>query len=1222
MNKNNYSVAADALAPLAPLPHQPQAKASLGWAAWRFLFLLCMLGLGLATTAQASHFRYGSLTYQTVPTDATKRTVQFKLSMSFRRSYFGNVTLGSTISDGIVFNYGDGTTTNVQLLVTSVDVVNDIIYGEFSPTHKYTATQAYTANATSCCRIGTLANNANDTWLLRVVVNAGTGNNSPVSTLPPVVNLATGQAAATFQLAANDPDGDALTYSLATAADVGVSDFVNATGLTVNATTGAVAVNTVGRAVGQLSNAVIKVSDGKTSILVDFIIKTTKVSTPPQFDYSVTPPTGYVYQVAPGTPVRFQVRATDSDAGDIVNLQGIGLPPGAAMSPALPATGNPVASSFSWTPTLNNLGTSVISFVAQDAVGVQTTTSVTIQVSTKPTFDVPPTPSNHSVVQVTPGTLISQVVQASSVDPNSPVRLLSAIGLPASATYSPALPTAAANPTSTTLTWRPVLADWGSHVVTFTAANSYNDQNTHALEYIVNSAPSFTSTPTTLSVVAGQPFHYSITTTDPDLPYGDELEIEHPSLPAWLTLTDNGDGTASLDGTPTVANAGTNSVTLIAADLYHHGASYGLITQAFDITVIPCTVQAVSQNLTVALGAQGQVSITGAQVNNGSVASCGIATLQVSPSTFDCAKLGTNTVTLTVTDGNGYTSTATATVTVLDNTLPTLTAPAAVAVSTDAGQCTASSVALGTATATDNCSATVKNDAPATFPIGTTTVTYTATDASGNVATATQVVTVRDTEQPVLSVPVAKTISTDRGQCSASGVALGTPTAGDNCGSVMLTNDAPAVFPKGITTVTYTATDAAGNKTTATQLVTVTDTEQPVLAVPANLTVSAPASLCGAIVTFNATATDNCAATVVTSPASGSTFPVGSTTVRVTATDAAGNSSSGTFTVTVNDVTAPTVATRNVSVSLVNGSASVTPTQVNNNSSDACGIASVVLSRTSFDCATLGANNVTLTVTDIHGNVASAPAVVTVIGSVPTPTVVATPASVYVGATPTIYLGYGSQTVTLTASGGVSYRWNAAAGLSTTTGASTVFTPTVEGTYSFTVTATSASGCSAATTIKVYVEDVRCGNGNDKVQICHNGQTICVAASALNTHLSHGDNIGTCTKPAATALSATTNARNAASASEAPTLANELAAYPNPVVDKATVTFRTAVDGPAQVVVYNELGQHVATLYEGSAIAGNLYTLQLSSTHLASGLYVCRLITGGKTQLLRLTIAR
>jgi hypothetical protein len=118
---------------------------------------------------------------------------------------------------------------------------------------------------------------------------------------------------------------------------------------------------------------------------------------------------------------------------------------------------------------------------------------------------------------------------------------------------------------------------------------------------------------------------------------------------------------------------------------------------------------------------------------------------------------------------------------------------------------------------------TVTNDAPGTFPVGTTTVTWTAEDAQHRTAGATQAVTVDDTTPPTFSsVPLDITV----GDCGP--VAVGTATAVDDCaGTPTVTNDAPGYFFAGTTTVTWTATDAAGNAQTATEHVTVNDGVAP-----------------------------------------------------------------------------------------------------------------------------------------------------------------------------------------------------------------------------------------------------------------------------------------------------------------------------------------------------------------------------------------------------------
>ncbi len=283
--------------------------------------------------------------------------------------------------------------------------------------------------------------------------------------------------------------------------------------------------------------------------------------------------------------------------------------------------------------------------------------------------------------------------------------------------------------------------------------------------------------------------------------------------------------------------------------------------------------------------------------------------------------LGTTTVTWTASDGSGHSATATQTVTVVDGTPPKIAAPAVVTASTgsDAPGCGAylGEAALGTAVASDNCAlASVEpNGVPAgnVFPVGTTTITWTATDAAGLTATATQTVTVEDDTPPAITPPANVLVSTaaDGAACGVvvTEADLGRATATDNCELASVAHgDLPAgsVFPIGTNVVTWTATDAAGNTATATQTVTVLDATPPALAVPGDL-VAPAGSDCAAVVTWNASATDCSAVTVASDPASGSVFPLGTTHVTVTATDAAGNRTSGAFDVTVVDLDAPAI---------------------------------------------------------------------------------------------------------------------------------------------------------------------------------------------------------------------------------------------------------------------------------------------------------------------------
>src|ERR1051326_7047465 len=337
----------------------------------------------------------------------------------------------------------------------------------------------------------------------------------------------------------------------------------------------------------------------------------------------------------------------------------------------------------------------------------------------------------------------------------------------------------------------------------------------------------------------------------------------------------------------------------------------------------------------------------------------------------------------------------------VDQTPPVITCPGDIVSSADPGKCSA--LVTYAVTATDNnpgvtvvCKiGTTVITSPHVFPVGTTTVTCTATDAVGNSSTCSFAVTVNDTEAPKLNCPAPITVSTGAGQCSASVSFDAAPT--DNCsvastvykiGPTVITS--PHVFPAGTTTVACTATDAAGNSSTCSFTVTVNDGEAPRLNCPAPITVSTDAGQCSASVSFDAAPTDNCGVastvykigpTAITSP---HVFPAGTTTVACTATDVAGNSSTCSFTVTVNDAEAPKPncpAPIIVSTDAGQCSAAVSfaaaPT-------DNCGVASTVYKIGAAEISSpyvfpVGTNTVDVTVTDVHGNTARCSFVVRVL---------------------------------------------------------------------------------------------------------------------------------------------------------------------------------------------------------------------------------------------------
>ena len=200
---------------------------------------------------------------------------------------------------------------------------------------------------------------------------------------------------------------------------------------------------------------------------------------------------------------------------------------------------------------------------------------------------------------------------------------------------------------------------------------------------------------------------------------------------------------------------------------------------------------------------------------------CGVSsTTHNAPANFP---LGTTTVTWSVIDFAGNESLSYQTVIVLDQTPPSLTPPPDI----NSNSCV---IVLGVPTITDNCSFTYNNDAPNTFPTGTTIVTWTASDTSGNITTATQNVTFADNVAPTITLQEENiTINADSNSCFASSVDLGSIITNDDCGISNTSNNAPIQFPIGVNMVTYTVTDTFGNSTSKTQTVTVVDNQKPII---------------------------------------------------------------------------------------------------------------------------------------------------------------------------------------------------------------------------------------------------------------------------------------------------------------------------------------------------------------------------------------------------------
>lgn len=375
-----------------------------------------------------------------------------------------------------------------------------------------------------------------------------------------------------------------------------------------------------------------------------------------------------------------------------------------------------------------------------------------------------------------------------------------------------------------------------------------------------------------------------------------------PDYTGLATASDNCTASPTITQSPVAGTIVTSNttITLTATDGSGNTANCTFNVILNDVT----TPTAVCQNLTVFLDGSGNAAIFASDLDGGSTDNCGTLTFSASQTSFTCADLGANNVTLTVTDGNSNTDNCLSTVTVIDSTSPVAVCQNISVALDGSGVATiaASDIDAGS---TDNCSLGGLSVSPAVFgcsDIGANNVTLTVTDGSGNTSTCTAVVTVTEATAPIAV-----------------------------CQNITVPLD-------GTGNATITASDIDGGST------------------------------------------DNCSGlTLSASQTSFTCADLGANNVTLTVTDGNGNTDNCTAVVTITDPLAPTAVCQNITAFLDGaGNVTITPADLDNGSTDNCGIPTLSLSQSSFTCADIGANSVTLTATDGSSNTDNCVATVTV----------------------------------------------------------------------------------------------------------------------------------------------------------------------------------------------------------------------------------------------------
>ncbi|MCC6413449.1 MAG: HYR domain-containing protein [Saprospiraceae bacterium] len=362
--------------------------------------------------------------------------------------------------------------------------------------------------------------------------------------------------------------------------------------------------------------------------------------------------------------------------------------------------------------------------------------------------------------------------------------------------------------------------------------------------------------------------------------------------------------------------------------------------------------------------------------------------------------------------------------------------------------------------------------------------------------------------------------------------------------------------------VTYEIFDLSGNQGACSFNITVEDNEAPTITCT-DVTVDNDPGVCGANVDFTTTATDNCGATVVCDAGSGDFFPVGSTTVTCTATDAAGNEASCDFEITVIDNEAPTAICQDITVSPNgDGNYPIDADDVNNGSTDNCRF-SYSVDPTEIPCfhdATV--QTVTLTVTDDAGNTAQCTASVTLLGDDDCDGV---------GNACDLCPG-GNDQVDNDGDGN--------------------------------------PDCAVFPGLGNLISEWTCGNNNNKVLICHippgnpnNSNTLCVAANAVQAHLNHGCYVGPCDN-------ASCDGERSVSRSNASETFADVHLYPNPASNQLFLLIHGIENKAGRILMYESSGRLVKVL-NVAEFTGEIIEINLAG--FSQGVYYIAVETEGTT---------
>ena len=705
-----------------------------------------------------------------------------------------------------------------------------------------------------------------------------------------------------------------------------------------------------------------------------------------------------VAEDSPATAVVVLSNDTDTD-GDALSVTSVNAKDthGTAAVSATSSTSS--AMSVLFTPELDFSGTTSFSYMISDGRGGTDTASVTVTVT--PVNDAPEAEPDAALVREDYSIAIRVLDNDSDADGDA----LSVH----SVDDSRARGTATVGPDGT-VAFRPAADATGDTSFTYRASDGNGGISEPAAVVVVISpeADAPAAAPDNAATLEDEPVVIAVLSNDTDVD-SDPLRVSEVTV-----QPEHGTAAADVDGTeirydPDLNYHGTDSFWYAVAD-----ASGLTSTARVSVTVEsvndapfvpPPDTYAVRPGEAVSFEAAyvdydsdtAVFSLSGSVPSGASISAAGVFSW-----TPDPEHVGAHTFDVTVTDTGTppLSGSATLRIRVLDVTPPFISAPSDVDVEAT-GQLT--QVLLGSATATDNADQNpeITHDAPASFPLGETTVTWTARDASGNSATAAQTVTVRDTTPPDVIAPPEAVAEASGSLTQLTPGDYGAAAAADAADPApSVSSDAPDLFPLGITVIVWSATDSSGNVGIDTQSVWVGDTTPPRILAPEASTFEATGSLTeldsgdyGApqiTDAFGFSASND-------APIS---FPLGTTVITHSATDIHANSAVAMQRVTLTDTTPPDFEDLETAYAVVDSALDAVEFDVPPATDLVSGVVPATCEPPSRSQLGLGTTMITCTATDGVGNssVASFDVVVSLYDPGPAP-VIAPPPDIELEAT-------------------------------------------------------------------------------------------------------------------------------------------------------------------------------------------------------------------------------